>query len=322
MSCGQTVSEVGEFGVIERATRDRRHPAPTILGPGDDAAIVAAPQGSVVVSTDMLVQGRHFRYDWSSAVDVGRKAIAQNGADIAAMGARCTGFLVGLGCPPDTPVSVVDELTDGFWLEAERAGAGVVGGDVVQTEMLVISITALGDLDGHAPVLRSGAESGDVVAVAGRLGWSGAGLAVLAAGIDGYDGLVAEHRVPSVDYAQGPVAARAGATSMTDVSDGLIADLTHICEASSVAIDIEAERLVVSDDLKAAATELGVAALGWVLGGGEDHALVGTFRAGSMLPDGWVMIGTVRGGSGVTVDDHAYGGSGGWSSFSTGVPTV
>ncbi|WP_217899916.1 thiamine-phosphate kinase [Rhodococcoides kyotonense] len=312
----RTVGDVGEFGVIDRVTRGRIHPDTTVLGPGDDAAIVAAPSGSVVATTDMLVQDRHFRLDWSSPVDIGRKAIAQNGADIAAMGARCTGFLVALGCPSDTPVSVTDGLTDGLWLEAERAGAGIVGGDLVQTASIVISVTALGDLDGRPAVLRSGARVGDVVAVAGRLGWSAAGLAVLDAGIDGHEALVAAHRVPCPDYARGPAAALAGATSLTDVSDGLLADLGHICDASTVAIDVDTSRFVPSDDIASAAHRLGVPVFDWILGGGEDHAFAGTFPADSELPDGWIAIGTVGEGSGVTVDGGTYSGTPGWSSFS------
>ncbi|WP_084423862.1 thiamine-phosphate kinase [Rhodococcus kyotonensis] len=311
-----TVGSVGEFGVIDRITQGRHHPADTVLGPGDDAAIVAAPSRSVVATTDMLVQGRHFRLDWSSPVDIGRKAIAQNAADVVAMGARCTGFLVALGCPSDTPISVTDGLTDGLWLEAERTGAGIVGGDLVQSESLVISITALGDLDGRPAVLRSGAQPGDVVAVAGRLGRSAAGLAVLLAGIDGHDGLVDAHRVPSPDYSRGAAAARAGATSLTDVSDGLLADLGHIADASSVSIDVVTELLHPDDDMRSAANELGVSVFDWMLGGGEDHAFAGTFPASVILPDGWVVIGAVHDGSGVTVDGRGHDGSHGWSSFS------
>ncbi|WP_206511113.1 thiamine-phosphate kinase [Rhodococcus sp. BGS-1C] len=313
-----TVGEVGEFGVIDRATKGRTQSESTILGPGDDAALVAAPDGRVVVTTDMLVHGRHFRLDWSSPVDIGRKAIAQNGADIAAMGARCTGFVVALGCPADTPVNVTDGIFEGMWREAGRAGASVVGGDLVESTALVISVTALGDLDGRGPVLRSGARAGDVVAVAGVLGWSAGGLAVLQSGISGHPKLVGAHRVPRPEYEQGVQAALAGATALTDVSDGLLADLGHIAVASSVDIDLDSGSFSMSDEMNSAAEELGVSPLSWMLTGGEDHALAGTFASAADLPNGWTVIGRTtdpRGAPTVTVDSRSYSGPAGWTSF-------
>lgn len=313
-----TVAQLGEFGVIDRVTSGRVQSKHTVLGPGDDAAVVAAPDGRVVATTDMVVQGRHFRLDWSSPVDIGRKAVAQNGADIAAMGARCTGFVVALGCPADTSVDVTDGVTEGLWLEAERAGASIVGGDLVQTESLVISITAFGDLEGRPPVLRSTAQPGDVVAVAGGLGRSAAGLAVLLAGLTGHDEVVNDHRVPRPDYEQGVNAALAGATSLTDVSDGLLADLNHIAAASSVGIDIAGSSLGIDDEIRSAASDLKVDPLTWILTGGEDHALVGTFPVDGRIPSGWRRIGRVldAGASiGVTVDGEPFAGAAGWSSF-------
>ncbi|EME19052.1 thiamine-phosphate kinase [Rhodococcus triatomae] len=322
-----TVAELGEFAVIDRAVSGRDQPDTTLLGPGDDAAVVRATDGRVVVSSDMLVQGRHFRLDWSAPEQIGRKAVAQNGADIASMGAWPTAFLVSLGCPPDTPVAVLDALTDGIWSEAEGLGAGVVGGDTVQSDQIVLSITVLGDLRGRDAVLRSTAGAGDQVAVAGRLGWSAAGLAVLAAGLDGHAEVVAAHRVPEPPYGSGPVAAEAGATSMTDVSDGLLADLGHICAASGVRMDLDPAALEPDQVLRAAADELGDDADAWVLTGGEDHALAATFPPGVELPDGWRRIGVVlndtdvRGGAsaavgaGVLVGGRERTGAAGWESF-------
>ena len=171
--------------MIDRITAGRE-PGPAVLvGPGDDAAVVAMPDARVVVTTDMLVQGRHFRTDWSTPQQIGGKAIAQNGADIAAMGARPQGYVVALGCPPDTPLAMLDALNEGMRQEAMRSGAEIVGGDLVQSPEIVVSVTALGDLEGRVPVLRSGARIGDVVAVAGTLGRSAAGMAALEAGMSG-----------------------------------------------------------------------------------------------------------------------------------------
>ncbi|MFD9942538.1 AIR synthase related protein [Nonomuraea sp. NPDC059023] len=153
-----------------------------LLGPGDDAAVVTAPDGRVVVSTDLLVEGRHFRRDWSSGYDVGRKAAAQNLADIAAMGATPTSMVVALGMPADLPLSWVDELTLGFRDECALVGASVVGGDLARSDTVVIGVTALGTLSGQAPVTRSGAKPGHLVAISGRLGHAAAGLALLESG--------------------------------------------------------------------------------------------------------------------------------------------
>ncbi|MCW2611943.1 MAG: thiamine-phosphate kinase, partial [Cryptosporangiaceae bacterium] len=162
-----TVSEVGEFGLIARVTARLPQGSATILGPGDDAAIVLASDGRVVVSTDLLVEGRHFRRDWSGGYDVGRKAAAANLADIAAMGAQPTSLVVGLACPPDLPLEWAEALADGLREESALVGASVVGGDVSRADSVIVAVTALGDLQGRAPVTRAGARAGDVVAVAG-----------------------------------------------------------------------------------------------------------------------------------------------------------
>ncbi|MGW4767485.1 thiamine-phosphate kinase [Nocardia sp. NPDC004278] len=333
--------ELGEFALIERINAGRVQAPGVLLGPGDDAAVVAAPDGRFVVTTDMLVQDRHFRLDWSDPRNIGRKAIAQNAADVVAMGAVPTAFVVALGCPADTPVEVIDGLTDGMWAEAGRAGGSIAGGDVVRSPQLVISVTAFGDLDGRAPITRAGARVGDTVAVAGRLGWSAAGLAALTAEVDPDDELVAEalaaHRVPQppysavlaaiVDVAAGPddsdtsgegvlgSSAAAIPNSLTDISDGLLADLGHIAEASGVAIDIGSTALR-DPELDAIARRLDADVTQWILTGGEDHAFVGTWSARRELPPGWTPIGRVLAGHGVTVDGARRPGSGGWESFS------
>lgn len=307
-----TVAQVGEFGLIRRVTDGRTQPPTTLLGPGDDAAVVAAPDGRVVATTDVLVEGVHFRLDWSTPEQVGRKAVAVNLADIAAMGAVPTAVLVGFGCPASTPAAVVDELASGMWAEAGRAGAGVVGGDMVTSDMLVVSITALGDLEGRGPVTRSGALPGDVLAVCGKLGWSAAGLAVLGRGFRSPVSVVGAHRAPEPPYQAGAQAARAGATAMMDVSDGLLADLGHIADASNVHIDVRTDLLQVPQRLVEVATALGADARHWVLTGGEDHALAATFPAGTDVPEGWTAIGAVLRGNGVTVDGATYEKPAGW----------
>lgn len=310
-----TLREVGEFAVIDRLVAGRGVTAGVSVGPGDDAAVVDAPDGRVVVTTDMLVQDRHFRLDWSTSQEVGRKAIAQNAADIEAMGARVTGFVVAFGAPSDTPASAVQELSDGMWQEAGRVGAGIVGGDLVAAPQWVVSVTALGDLGGRAPVLRAGARPGALIAVAGELGRSAAGLALYERGILGFEELLSRHRVPRPPYGQGRVAAEAGAQAMTDVSDGLLADLGHLAVSSGVVMDLDPDGLRADVDAVApAAGSAGVDPWSLVLGGGEDHALAACFAGPP--PPGWRVIGTVRAGAAaVLLDGRPWQGHAGWQSF-------
>ena len=307
-----TVAQLGEFGLIQRVTGGKAQPPSTLLGPGDDAAVVAAPDGRVVATTDVLVEGVHFRLDWSTPEQVGRKAAAVNMADVAAMGAVPTALLVGLGCPADTPIGTVEEIMAGLHQEAASAGAGIVGGDMVTAGQLVISITALGDLRGVRPVTRSGAQVGDVIAVRGRLGWAAAGLAVLGRGFRSPVAVVGAQRVPEPPYAAGIQAAAAGATAMVDTSDGLLADLGHIAAASEVAIDVRTDLLPVHQRLVDVANALGSDPRHWVLTGGEDHALVAAFPEPAAVPADWQTIGTVRRGEGVTVDGQRYERPAGW----------
>lgn len=315
-SPGSTVAEQGEFGLISRITTELPRLPGTLLGPGDDAAVVAAPDSRVVVGTDMLVEGVHFRLDWSTPRQVGRKAAAANLADLAAMGAVPAALVVGLGVPGHTPVAIVDGLATGLREEAEQLGAGIVGGDVVSCAVLVVSVAALGDLQGRAPVTRSGARPGDVLALCGRLGWSAAGLALLQRGAPPM-AVVEAHRTPHPPYHAGPQAAASGATAMIDVSDGLLADAGHLAEASAVGIDVCSAALPVPSALVEAAEVLGADPQQWVLTGGEDYALLACFPPAVPVPPGWVPVGEVHAGCGVTVDGRPYDAQpGGWQHFS------
>jgi len=311
----ETLADLGEFVVIDRLVQGRTHPPGVLVGPGDDAAVVAAPDGRVVVSTDMLVEGRHFRLDWSTPHDVGRKAIAQNAADVEAMGAAATSFVVAFGAPATTPGVAAEELSDGMWAEARTFGASIVGGDLVAAPHWVVSVTVLGDLAGRPAVLLAGAHPGDTVAVVGDLGRSAAGYALWRNGIQDFPQLRQAHLVPAVPYGQGRAAGDAGATAMTDVSDGLLADARHLADASAVGLDLARDALVADHRaVAAAAAAAGEDPWELVLGGGEDHALVATFPGA--VPAGWRAIGVVVDGPArVLVDGAPWAGPGGWRSF-------
>jgi thiamine-monophosphate kinase len=308
-----TIGDIGEFGLIDQLRAhigDNRH---VLLGPGDDAAHISTNDGSFVVSTDLLVEGRHFRRDWSSAHDVGRKAAASNLSDINAMGGVATALTVGFGAPADLPVAWALDMVRGFEVECAHVGAHIVGGDVTASDSIVIAVTAMGDAP--RPVRRSGALPGDVVAYAGDLGLAAAGFATLSRGFRSPKAAVEAHRVPHPPYAAGPQAARAGATAMTDISDGLIADLGHIASASSVAIDLDSSAFVVPEAVSTVAEALGRTALDFVLTGGDSYALVATFSSETTLPDGWTRVGVVADGAGVTVDGQTYDGPEGHQHF-------
>jgi thiamine-monophosphate kinase len=301
-----TVSDAGEFGLIARVTAGLESGPNIVLGPGDDAAVVAVPDGRVVVSTDLLVEGRHFRRDWSAAEDVGHKAAARGFADIAAMGAIPTALLVGFGAPPTLELTWVDGLMTGLRGECAQVEAAIVGGDVTAADQVTIALTALGDLEGREPVTLAGAQVGDAVAVCGRLGWAAAGFAVLGRGFRSPVQVVAAHRRPEPLYFEGRHAAELGATAMTDVSDGLVADLGHIAAASGVRIDVRAAAVELPSRLREVGAALNVDPLVWVLTGGDDYALAATFPARTELPEPWQVIGTVAEGEGVRVDGRRW----------------
>jgi thiamine-monophosphate kinase len=352
---GPTLGSLGEFGLISALSGWLTLPswptlpgwlapnARTLVGIGDDAAVLATPDGRVVATTDFLLEGRHFRRDWSSAQDVGHKAAARSLADVAAMGAVPTALLVALAAPADLPVSWARDLTKGLAAECARTGASVIGGDTARADRVLLAVTGLGDLAGRAPVLRSGAAPGDVVAIAGPLGHAAAGLALLQAGQTSPDGtaaLIAAQLRPAPPYDAGPEAAALGATAMIDTSDGLLADLGHIASASGVRIDLAAATLrPAADPLIIAARAVPASvrhvplsrtgrdpatspptspesqALRWMLTGGEDHSLAATFPPGTRLPSRWMVIGKVRPGQGTVVDGQPFAETAGWDHF-------
>ena len=298
-----------------------RGPADVLVGPGDDAAVLAAPSGSVVLTTDSMVRGRDWHDHWSAPEEIGLKVVAQNLTDIAAMGAVPTGLLVALAADPATEVDWAIALAGGIARAAREAAAPVLGGDVSSAGegSVIVGITAIGDLQGRAPVRRDGARPGDVVAVRGSLGHSGGGLQLLledrgrthldpplegGSELDRAVDLLcrAHRRTTDVPWRSGAEAATAGATAMIDISDGLVRDLGRVAAASGVRVDLDRGAL---EGFAAGPLTLALGAeeaLRQVLSGGEEHSLLATFTAGA-VPKGWQVIARcVDGEAGVFLD--------------------
>jgi thiamine-monophosphate kinase len=308
-----TLADVGEFGLIAELAGLFPQGEHVLVGPGDDAAVLRVRTGHVVVSSDLLVEGRHFRRDWATAEDVGHRAAAQNLSDINAMGGTAHSLTIGLAAPPDLPAQWALDFARGFAAECDVVGASVVGGDLARASEIVVAVTVIGACT-QAPVLRSGAEPGQVVAITGRQGWAAGGLAVLGRGFRSPRVLVEAYRRPEPPYAAGPVAAAAGATAMIDVSDGLVADAGHVAADSGVAIDLRTDAFEIAEPLRAVAAATGSDPMALILGGGEDHPLLASFDEDA-VPVGWTIVGSVSKGAGVTVDGAAYDGPTGWTHF-------
>ncbi|MFC4223408.1 thiamine-phosphate kinase [Lysinibacter cavernae] len=294
-SSSPRVSDLSEGELLQLILAQFHEAKTSVVGPGDDAAVLA-PGGNIVITTDMMIEGPDFRRAWHSGFELGWKAAATNLSDVAAMGARPSGLTVALASPSDVPAAYLVEIARGFDAACQTLapGCGVVGGDLSTAPVLSLSITALGNLEGRQPVLRSGAQPGDVVAVAGDLGLAAAGLSLLfdrcvdasgAASAEGIAGLWAEHPellaaqlAPSPPIPLGIEAAQHGASSMIDISDSLSLDASRVARASGVSINLFRDQLgAYADD---------------ALTGGEDHALLATFLPGS-VPHGFRVIGEV-----------------------------
>ncbi|MEN9961952.1 MAG: hypothetical protein RIS66_365 [Actinomycetota bacterium] len=300
MSNLETVAQVGENEALKRTIARLNSSEHALVGPGDDSAVISAPDGRFTVTTDTLIEGHDFKLDWSTGYDLGWKAVASNLADVAAMGAVPTALVVALSVPGTTPVSWLEHFADGLKAAclALAPGCGVVGGDLAASEQVMISVAAHGSLEGREPVLRSGAQVGDIVTVAGTLGRAAAGLALLESGnrdaISAYDDLVNIQRRPNPPIQAGVAAANAGATAMLDLSDGLARDAARIAKASSVTIQIDPMHLQGFEAvLEESARAIEANPSDWVIGGGEDHSLLATFPAGATLPRAFKPIGVV-----------------------------
>jgi len=250
------------------------------VGIGDACAVLAAAgAGNLLVTTDMLIEGVHFRRDWMAAEQIGWKALAASLSDIAAMGGEPTGAFLALGLPRTAPLAEVEGLRMGFMACAEAYRVDLLGGDTVASPAgLVLCVTVLGNA--AAPVLRSTARPGDLVFLGRAVGGAAAGLQLLRRGPGGLDpadgeALLAAHREPRPQVALGRVlAARGLATAMIDVSDGVLQDLGHICRESGLGARIDPEAVPVPGPARRFAVLAGTEPLEWALAGGEEYCLL------------------------------------------------
>ncbi len=279
------ISDIGEFGLIDRiAAMLPASPRDVVVGIGDDVAVLRAGGPELLLATcDAQVEGVHFLRSTITPYQLGRKIIAINASDIAAMGGNPAWALVSMALPPDTEVSFVDELYRGMREELQRAGAAIVGGNLSRTRtQMVIDLSLLGRVHPEHLILRKGARPGDAILVTGWLGDSRAGLEVI-----GHPGIAipedVRHRVmerhltPVPRVKEGQALGRSGLVhAMADVSDGLVGDIGHICRASRVGAEIDIESLPVSPQCRAVAHATGGSPEQWALSGGEDYELLFT----------------------------------------------
>ncbi|MFZ5768761.1 MAG: thiamine-phosphate kinase [Bacillota bacterium] len=276
------VADLGEFPLIERLARRLRPPNPdVVVGIGDDVAVIAvAPDRYLLATCDVQVAGVHFLPDRCDPYRLGRKVAAINLSDVAAVAGRPTHFLVSLALPADTPVFFLEALYDGICDEATRFGADVIGGNMSRSACLMVDLTLLGEVTPTRLLRRNGARPGDRIMVTGRLGASAAGLALLldpSLGVDerDRDSVLAAHQTPTPRLHEAhAIAATGQATAMIDVSDGLAADLRHICDASGVGARLWADTIPIDAPTRRLAQAVGLDPLDWALGGGEDYELL------------------------------------------------
>ena len=277
-----------------------------LLGIGDDAAVVSAA-GAQVLTTDMAVSGVHFRTDWSSAFEIGRKVTAANTADVLAMSAKPDYLLVAVALTGSETMEWITELARGIKFEADLVGAHVVGGDISRADQVVVSITAIGST--KKAITRIGAKPGDGIYLSSLTGWSAAGLALLSSGSTEIEGVALkalnEFKSPTIDYGFDTSKANA----LCDVSDALVIQAAQMAEASNVCFNFELAKIQSSAEfieLENLAQRMDIDVWSWIFAGGEDHALLAT---GTDLPG--LLIGEVTQGAGLAnvpagVEAHAW----------------
>ena len=286
-------SEAEVISVLKNifATTDPR----VLVGIGDDAAVVKG-DSQQVITTDMAIADIHFKTEWSSAFDIGRKITAANIADVLSMGATCDYLVAAVSLTGEEELAWIENLARGMKDEADRAGAAIVGGDIARSSVITIAMTAIGHT--AQPILRSGACAGDDIFISSMTGWSAAGLELLTREISvnsaEADRALSEFSAPTLDYELD----FDRATSMADISDSLLVQAEQMARASACSFNLSKELIAQNaefKELEVLAQEIGADIWSWVFAGGEDHVFLVT---GKDLPG--IRIGSVIEGSGIT----------------------
>ena len=272
------------------------------IGIGDDAAVVLASNKKLVATVDMAVEDIHFKREWSTPFQIGAKLTTANLADIFAMGATPKYLLVAAAITEVNNSQMVSELAKGIRSVADKFEVAVIGGDLSRAEKMSLSITALGEIS-EKPITRSGAKVGDIVYVSALPGLSAAGLAILTRGLDRPRYVVEAHLNPKLSAPNKLIKV---ATSMCDISDGLVTDASHIASASTVRINLSKNKLISGSDFKdlaELAVELGEQVFDWILTGGEDHFFLATVDPKNAGDELGLEIGVVEAGGGEVLLD-------------------
>lgn len=283
---------IGEFELIDKISRRKVSPH-VVMGIGDDTAVLETDSSLYqLFTTDSLVEGDHFKIEWSRPYQVGVKAIEQNVSDIAAMGGYPTYALVSLCIPKGIEDKEIEELYHGLRETGNKYHMEIVGGNITHGEQLIITISLLGLVERERLCLRSGANPGDFIMVTGTLGKSSCLLELLRSGKKHYEDLK-EHLEPKCQLALGRELSSMGVNSMIDVSDGLASEIRHICSRSKVGAEIYREKIPLSDKTIRVGRILDKDPYDFALYGGEDFELVFTVPANSM--ERYIDFGTVVG---------------------------
>lgn len=283
-----TVADLGEFGIIARLTAQFAQPEFVATGVGDDAAVIRPTPGKMLLATcDAQVQDIHFRLATSTPEAIGWRSLAINISDIAAMGGTPRFALISLLLPATMPIETLDGIYRGLGEAADVFGVALVGGNVaLNPERLIIDISLLGEAAPRAILHRNGARPGDAILVTGSLGCSAAGFAALEhpdvvqhLSVDVRQTVILAHQRPQPRVVVGQWLANHGATAALDISDGLAADLWHICEASKTGAVIDAAALPIIEQTSIVAQAFGRDPIDLALFGGEDYELLFTAPA-------------------------------------------
>jgi thiamine-monophosphate kinase len=309
--------DLGEFGFIDLVGRRFGGPVrPGEIGIGDDGAVLPSPKGMVVLSTDLLVEGTHFDFRYFLPEELGWRALSANLSDLAAMGASPICYLAAVAAPPGTAVKFLSGIFRGMARAARPSGIRLMGGDTCRGEKVVLSLTVMGKVAAGKAVTRNGARPGDILFVTGEPGWSRLGFLLLSGGRPRSPSgwrreAMRRHLMPSARWREGASAARSGAVSaMIDLSDGLLADLSHLLNPGGMGAVLDEGSFRMSAGFRKAAAELKENPLAAYLAGGEDYELLIAVRPHRLnafrrvargFPESATRIGEVTSGGGVRV---------------------